>query len=371
MQAYLPVWLRPAILVLIAALTLASCGQPAAPTTSAPTTSAPSTTNPTAAPAAAANPTAPAAQQPAAGGKTYVLIPKNLGNPYFDTANKGAQQAAGELGVKVLYQGSAVADPAQQVQLVNSLIAQNLAGLAIAANDQDALMPVGKAAMEAGIPTISWDATIAPGGRTAHITQGLPDAIAGTQLKLMAELMNGEGKFAILSATSQAPNQTLWLKYMAEELKKPDYAKLELVTTVYGDDEDEKSYNEAQGLLKTYPDLKGILSPTTVGIAAAARAVKDAGKIGKVMVTGLGTPNQMREYVKSGASPKFTLWNPYNLGYLAIYTLDLVAKGQLKGTAGETFKAGMLGDYKVGEDGLIVLGPLTIFDKENIDTFDF
>ncbi|MGQ9903753.1 MAG: rhamnose ABC transporter substrate-binding protein [Anaerolineae bacterium] len=321
----------------------------------------------------------PVEQQPAASSnqgaapaaRVYVLVPKNLGNPYFDTANKGAQEAAKELGVTVNYQGSATADATQQIQLLNSLIAQRVSGLAISANDADALAPVGKQAMDAGIPVVTWDSAIAPSGRMVHVNQAVAADIAAVQIKMASDLAGGEGKIAILSATSTAPNQNEWIRLMKEELKKPEYAKLELVDTVYGDDEDTKSYNEAQGLFKKYPDLKVIIAPTTVGIAASARAVQDAGLVGKVFVTGLGTPNQMRDYVKSGAAPAFALWNPSDLGYLAIYTVDAIATGKIKGQPGDKFTAGKLGEYTIDADGTVLLGPPTIFDKNNIDDFNF
>ncbi|MEW5961773.1 MAG: rhamnose ABC transporter substrate-binding protein [Chloroflexota bacterium] len=307
----------------------------------------------------------------AAGGKTYVLVPKNLGNPYFDAGNKGAQEAAAELGVTVTYQGSATADAVEQIQLLNALIAQQVAGLAVSANDADALAPTGKAAIDAGIPVVSWDAEIAPGGRVVHVNQADFEGIGRGQVQLISKLIGGAGQIAILSATSTAPNQNEWIKWMNDELTKPEYANIELVATVYGDDEDEKSYNEALGLMKTYPDLKGIISPTTVGIAASARAVQDQGKVGQVIVTGLGTPNQMRDYVKSGAAPAFALWNPVDLGYLAIYTLNAIATGQIEGKPGDTFEAGRLGSYTVGENGVVLLGPPFEFNADNIDNFDF
>ena len=159
--------------------------------------------------------------------------------------------------------------------------------------------------------------------------------IADVQIKMACELAGADGgKIAILSATSTAPNQNEWIGLMKEELKKPEYAKLKLVDTVYGDDDDTKSYNEAQGLFKKYPNLKVIIAPTTVGIAASARAVQDAKLVGKVFVTGLGTPNQMREYVKSGAAPQFALWNPVDLGYLAIYATGRHRQRQDQGSAG-------------------------------------
>jgi len=346
------------VLVTLVALSLllSACGTPATPAATQ-----------------AAAPAATQAQAPAAatGGKTYVLVPKNLGNPYFDTANKGAQEAAKELGVTVNYQGPATADATQQIQLINSLIAQKVAGLAISADDSDALVPTGKDAMAQGIPVVSWDSAIGKDGRNVHINQATAQGIADIQLQMAKDLAGGAGKIAILSATSTAPNQNEWIGLMKEGLKKPEYSTLELVDTVYGDDEDTKSYNEAQALMKKYPDLKVIIAPTTVGIAASARAVQDGNMVGKVFVTGLGTPNQMREYVKSGAAPQFALWNPGDLGYLSIYVLDAIASGKIKGAAGDKFTAGKLGDYTIADDGTVLLGKPTIFNKDNIDSFDF
>jgi rhamnose transport system substrate-binding protein len=356
------------LLMSLLLMLLVACGgtQPTAAPTAAPAAAAP-----TAAPAATAAPEATAAPAAAGGSKTYILVPKALGNPYFDTANAGAQEAAKELGVTVTYQGTATSDATQQIQLLNSLIAQNVSGLAISANDGDALVPVGKQAIDAGIPVVTWDSAIAVGGRTVHINQAVSADIAAIQIKIASDLSKGEGKIAILSATSTAPNQNEWIGLMKEELKKPEYAKLELVDTVYGDDQDEKSYTEAQGLFKKYPDLKVIIAPTTVGIAASARAVQDGNLVGKVFVTGLGTPDQMRDYVKSGAAPAFALWNPSDLGYLAIQTLNAIATGKIKGMPGDKFTAGKLGDYTIDADGTVLLGKPTEFNKDNIDKFHF
>ena len=304
---------------------------------------------------APASTAAPAATQPPAAAAAcagdYYLVPKNLGNPYFDTANNGAQEAAKELGIAVKYQGSATADATEQITLLNSLIAQKPCGLAVSANDADALVPTGKSAMEAGIPVVTWDSAIAPDGRDLHINQAVPQDIGAIQIKMASELAGPDGgQIAVLSATSTAPNQNAWIEVMKEELKKPEYSKLELVDVVYGDDDDTKSYNEAQALFTKYPDLKVIIAPTTVGIAASARAVTDANLIGKVAVTGLGTPNQMREYVKNGAAPKFALWNPADLGYLAVYAMHAMAAGEIKGKAGDKFTAGKLGEYTVQDD---------------------
>ena len=331
---------------------------------------------PTPVPAATEAPTeasaAPTSTTAAAAPLTFVLVPKNLGNPYFDTANNGAQEAAKELGVTVTYQGPATADATQQIDLINSLIAQKVNGLAISADDSDALVPAGKAAIDAGIPVVSWDSAIGKGGRVLHINQAVLHDIGAIEIKMALDETGPDGgEIAILSATSTAPNQNAWIEVMKTELQKPEYAKLKLDEVVYGDDDDTKSYNEALALFTKYPNLKVIIAPTTVGIAASARAVTDKNLIGKVFVTGLGTPNQMRAYVKNGAAPEFALWNPGDLGYLSVYVLNALATGEIKGQAGEKFKAGRLGEYTIQDDpdlGLnVLLGLPFIWNKDNID----
>jgi rhamnose transport system substrate-binding protein len=158
---------------------------------------------------------------------------------------------------------------------------------------------------------------------------------------------------------------------MKTELAKPEYAKLKLVATVYGDDDDQKSFQEAQGLLQKYPNLKGIISPTTVGVAAAARYLSGSAYKGKVQLTGLGTPNQMREYLKDGTVKSFALWNPADLGYLAAYAGGALASEIITGKEGEKFTAGKLGEYTIGANGEVVLGDPFTFTASNVDQFNF
>jgi rhamnose transport system substrate-binding protein len=175
----------------------------------------------------------------------------------------------------------------------------------------------------------------------------------------------------VLSATPNATNQNSWIDVMKTDLAKPENSKLKLVKIAYGNDDDQKSFQEAQGLLQSYPNLKVIVSPTTVGIAAASRYVSSSSYKGKVQITGLGLPNQMREYVKDGTVKVFALWNPADIGYLAAYAGAALASGQITGKEGEKFKAGKLGDYTIGANGEVVLGPPTQFTPANIDQFHF
>jgi rhamnose transport system substrate-binding protein len=150
-----------------------------------------------------------------------------------------------------------------------------------------------------------------------------------------------------------------------------NHPNITLVDTVYGDDEDQKSFDQTAALLQNHPDLKGIVSPTTVGIAAAARYLSDSAVKGQVKLTGLGFPNELREYVKDGTIDAFALWDVEGLGYLAAYTAKALVDGDVKGDSGDTFEAGKLGSFTVGEDGVVLLGDPTVFNAENIDQYDF
>jgi rhamnose transport system substrate-binding protein len=188
---------------------------------------------------------------------------------------------------------------------------------------------------------------------------------------MIADATGGSGEIAILSATPNATNQNAWIEIMKTELAKSANSGLKLVETAYGNDDDQTSFQKTQGLLQAHPNLKGIVSPTTVGVAAAARYLSSSEYKGKVALTGLGTPNQMRKFVQDGTVKSFALWDPSKLGYLATYAAAALASGQITGASGEKFKAGDLGEYTVGEQGELVLGPPTEFTKDNIDQFDF
>jgi rhamnose transport system substrate-binding protein len=217
----------------------------------------------------------------------------------------------------------------------------------------------------------SYDAAVGEGGRQVFALQASAEGIGRKQVQIISDLIGGEGEIAILSAAAGMPNQTEWIEWMMEELKDPKYAKIKLVDTVYGDDDDTKSYQKMQGLMKSYPNLKGVISPTSVGIAAGARAIRDAGKSGQILITGLGIPSQMREYIKDGTAPGVALWNPVDLGYLVTYITHHLIAGDIKGEVGEKFAAGRLGEYTIGEGGVVLLGEPFVFTKENVDDFSF
>ena len=298
-------------------------------------------------------------------------IPKNINNPYMVIQSGGAMDACKELGIQGKVEGPSETGASAQVPYINTAITQRQSAILIAANDPNALVPYLKKAMSQKITVVTLDSDTAPEGRNVFINQASAEGIGQSLVQTLAKEIGNSGDFAILSATPNATNQNTWIKYMQEELKKPEYKDMKLVKIAYGNDEDQKSFTETQGLLQAYPNLKGIISPTSVGIAAAARYISTSPYKGKVALTGLGTPNQLREFVKDGTIKEFELWNPADVGYLAAYAAAQIASGNIQGKEGETFSAGKLGNRTVGKDRVVLLGPPTVFNSDNIDKFNF
>nr|WP_062339760.1 rhamnose ABC transporter substrate-binding protein [Herbidospora sakaeratensis] len=324
-----------------------------------------------AAPAASTAPAAADPNAPIKPGLKIAFLPKQVNNPYFTIANRDGVAAAKEFGGEGKEVGPSEASASSQVSYINTLIQQKQDAIVISANDPNAVVPALKQAMAAGIKVVSYDSDTAQDGRNVFVNQASAEDLGRTQVQLLAGQLGHKGKIAVLSATPNATNQNTWIEFMKDELTKPEYKDMELVKVAYGNDDDQKSFTETQGLLRSYPDLAGIISPTTVGIAAAARYLSDSDFKGKVKLTGLGTPNQLRAFVKDGTIEGFELWNPGDLGYLAGWAAAALASGQITGAEGERFKAGRLGEYTVGAGGEVLLGKPTVFDAQNIDDFDF
>jgi len=311
----------------------------------------------------------------AAGLKTGLkvfVIPKNLGNNYFTTADSAdsggaiaALQALGETGTET---SGTAATPASQIPAIQAAISKGANALIVSATDPTALCPTLNAAMKRGITVVTYDSD-APGCRNVFINQASTAQIGTSEVDVLAKELNQTGDIAVVSAASSATNQNAWIGYMKQQLTK--YPKMKLVSVVYGNDDPTTSTQVTQGLLQRYPNLKGIISPTTVGIAAAAAVLDTAKYRGKIALTGLGTPNSLKKYVSDGTIKEFVLWKPNDLGYLAGYAAVLAASGKINGSQGQSFTAGKLGSFTVGADKTVLLGPPFVFTSSNISQFNF
>jgi rhamnose transport system substrate-binding protein len=295
------------------------------------------------------------------------LVVKSLGNGFFDAANKGAQEAAAELGVEVIYSGPTAATAEAQIEVVNSLIAQQVDAIAISANDPDALVPALQKAMERGIKVVSWDSGVAEAGRQVHLNPSDINLIGETIIKLAADYLPDGGDVAILSAASTATNQNAWIE-AAKAAIPAKFPKINLVATVYGDDDSVKSTDEAKGLIASYPNLKAIIAPTTVGVVAAAQVVTDQNLIGKINVTGLALPSEFKQFIDNGASQAVALWNPIDLGYSAVYLANDLIKGD-EAKPGAKLSIGRVGEVTLDDTNAAAMAPPFQFDKTNIDEF--
>ena len=305
------------------------------------------------------------------GGKErHAFVFKNTGNPYGEKQMDGFRIGIEEQGYEAILRAPDLPTAEAQIQIVEQLISQNVKSITITGNDYDALEPVLKNARKAGIAVLSADSAVNPASRSTHINQADSEMIGRTLIQAAYDMVGGAGEIAILSATSQASNQNLWIEWMKKELTDPKYKDIKLVRVAYGDDLRDKSVAETEALLRSYPKLKCIIAPTTVGIAAAGKVITDKNLIGKVKITGLGLPSEMAEYIENGACPYMFLWNPIDVGYLAAYAAAAVSSKKITGAVGDTFDANRLGTYKVvkASDGgtEVLLGPPFKFEPSNI-----
>ncbi|WP_374007461.1 rhamnose ABC transporter substrate-binding protein [Leifsonia sp. LS-T14] len=306
------------------------------------------------------------------GDKNYKItfLPKNLGNPYFDTSDKGGKTAIQSFKGTYNEVGPTTATADAQVSYINTLTQQQVGAIVLSANDPTALGSALTQAKSAGVKIVTFDSDTDAKFRDVFVNQATAEGIAKVQVDTISKEIGDSGEVAILSAAANATNQNAWIDLMKKDLAK-DHPNVKLVDTVYGNDDDQTSFDKTAALLQTHPNLKGIISPTTVGIAAAARYLSTSDAKGKVKLTGLGTPNQMRAYIKDGTVDEFALWNPEDLGYLAAFAAKALIDGDITGKKGDTFKAGKLGSFTVGDKGTVLLGDPFVFTKDNIDKFNF
>jgi rhamnose transport system substrate-binding protein len=296
------------------------------------------------------------------------MMPKLVGIPYFNASEQGAKEAAKELDVELVYDGPTEAKAALQSQMIEQFIQQQCDAITVAANDPNALAPAMKKAGEAGIATGAWDADVAPDARDVFVNQATFEAIGYELVDVMAEQTDGKGEFLVVTGSLTAPNQVAWLKEMRERMKDK-YPEMSIASVEPGEEDLQLGIDITKNYLRAHPDTAGVFGITSVALPGAAEAVEQLGREGEVPVTGLSTPNEMKPYIESGAVEKFVLWNPVDLGYLAVYVANAQVDNKLPKSG--TFKAGRLGEVKMLAPDEVLLGPPIVFSKENIGQYDF
>jgi rhamnose transport system substrate-binding protein len=302
-------------------------------------------------------------------GKTTVgFLLKSKGNQYFVTCEKGARAAAAELDIDLRVDGPISADPAKQNEIVENWITDGLDVIVAACENKDSISTALRKAQAAGIKVVTYDADAQEDARSFFANQATAEGIGEKLIDTAAELMGKEGEFAIITGTLTSANLNLWIDAIkARQAHK--HPGMNLVDIRPCDDQKDKAQQEATNLLSAHPNLKAIIAVCSPAVPGAAEAVKQAGKPGVVKVVGLGLPSENRAYIKEGVTQAIILWNPEDLGYLAVHAGVALAKGDLRKGA-ETFRAGKLGELEVVGDS-VILGEPVVFTKKNIDDFDF
>jgi ABC-type sugar transport system substrate-binding protein len=296
------------------------------------------------------------------------FLPKSKGNAYFISCKAGADKAAKELGIELLFDGPTDSNAAKQNEIVENWITLGVDVIAVAAENREGISTALRKAQKQGIKVVTYDADAMPDARSFFVNQATPEGIGHALMDEAARLLNGEGEFAMITASLTAANQREWQKHIEARLKDK-YPKMKLVAVRPCDDLKDKAQSEATAMMSANPNLKLIMSICSPGVPGAAEAVKQAGKTGKVKVIGLGLPNENKRYVHGGVTDSVILWNTEDLGYLTIYAGVALAKDQLRKGA-TSFKAGTLGTFQIQGDS-ILLGKPFIFNRGNIDRFDF
>jgi len=305
-----------------------------------------------------------------AGGKqlTIAFMPKSKGNAYFIAAKQGAEQAAKDLNVKLLYDGPTEPDPAKQNEIVETWITRGVDVIAAACENREGISTALRKAQAKGIKVITYDADALADARRCFVNPGTPEGIANALMDEAARLLGGSGEYAIITASLTAGNMIEWQKGI-EKRNAEKYPNMKRVALRPCDDLKDKAFAEATAIMNANPGVKLLMNICSPAVPGAAEAVKQARKVGQVKVIGLGLPSENKRYVKEGVTDTVILWKVQDLGYLTIEAAAALAKGELKPGA-TSFKSKRAGEVKIAGDN-ILLGEPFKFTKENIEQFDF
>jgi rhamnose transport system substrate-binding protein len=314
-------------------------------------------------PAAGESATPKGTQQPL----TIAVMPKSKGNAYFKACRKGVDAAGQELGVKILWEGPTEPDPARQNEIVETWITRGVDVIAVAVENRGGISTALRKAKQKGIKVITWDSDAETDARDFLVNQATPEGIGFTLMDEAAKVLGGQGEFAIITASLTAANMNEWQKYI-EQRRAEKYPEIKMAALRPCDDLKDKAFAEATALINAHPNLKLIMAICSPSVPGAAEAVKQSGRK-DIRVIGLGLPNDNKRYVREGITPTVILWNTEDLGYLTVRTAVAVAKGELK-PGSTSFNAGRLGALEVKGDN-VLLGQPFVFNKDNIEKFDF
>jgi rhamnose transport system permease protein len=303
-------------------------------------------------------------------GKRIVIamMPKAKGDPYFVSCRVGAEEAARELGIELIWDGPTSLDAARQNELIESWITRGVDAIAVAVENRAGIASVLRKAQQRGIKVLTWDADAETGVRDYFVNQATAEGIGYTLTDEAAQLLGGRGEFAVITGALTAANQNEWIAFIRKRLSEK-YPELKLAVVRPSDDDRDKAFAETQTIMRVSPNVKLVMAISAPAVPGAAEAVRQARRGGDVKVIGLSLPNINKPYVHDGTVQTVVLWSTGNLGYLAVHAAAQAVKGTL-GAGATSMSAGRLGTIEI-RGSEIILGPPLRFTKQNIDQYDF
>ncbi|WP_028561056.1 autoinducer 2 ABC transporter substrate-binding protein [Paenibacillus pinihumi] len=306
----------------------------------------------------------------ASGTRTYFMNPKSIGPAYWAAAEKGANQAASDLKVQVVFNAPTEADSSKQINMIQDMLTRKVDGIGVSPNDAKAVGPVFKKAAGQNVKIITWDSDAPETDRQYYVAPATDQEVGEKLAKTIGDEIGGKGKIAFMVAGLGSQNQ-IAKSDAAKLYLAANYPDIEVVTTVASDDDQQKAFANAQNLIKTYPDLKGIIGYAGGESPAAAEVVEQAVKAGtlkagQIAITGIAVPSVVKNYIKNGTIKTDIIWDPGKLAYTTVYALDQLAQGK-------EIKDGMdvptVGAVKVSDKNIFI-GMLEV-TKDNVDSFGF
>jgi rhamnose transport system substrate-binding protein len=298
---------------------------------------------------------------------TVAMMPKAKGDPYFVSCRSGAEEAARELGVDLIWDGPTSLDAAKQNEVVEDWITRQVDVIAVAVENKGGLSTVLRKARQHGIGVITWDADAEPDARDYFVNQATPEGIANTLTDEAARLLGSKGQFAIITGALSAANQNEWIAFIKKRLAEK-YPDLKLATIRPSDDDRDKAFSETQTILNVFPEVKLVMDISAPAVPGSGEAIRQSGRK-DVCVIGLSLPSICKPYIHDGSVQTIVLWNTHDLGYATVYSADLLAQKKISAAA-TSIQAGRLGTLQV-QGTQIILGAPLIINKSNVDALDF
>ena len=297
------------------------------------------------------------------------FVPQIVGIPYFNAMEEGGKDAAEKFGVDFIYTGPTDTNPADQLRIVNGLIDQGVNAVSLSVLDASSIDPILNKAKDKGTHIFTSDSDAPKSAREVYVAQALDQDLGFTIIDELAKRIGEQGKVGIVSGEATATNLNTWIAFMQQRVKDK-YPKIDLLKLQFAGGTAQRAFQIATDLMTANPDLKGLIAVASTTCPGVAQAIESGGKAGQVVGTGYGSPNTVRSYLKSGAFGFSVLWNPRDLGYLTVWAGKQLVDGKPFAESNEV--AGLSQPVKYdAATKVLLLGPPTVFTKENVDQFKF